>query len=1412
MKIVSLFIMVLSLFGCKLKTEVDEQLLEDFRDPFKLTRLGISEGTYTNSKDITIQITADEKAQKWCLSEEQKNLPTPALCAGGAGPDGGWNDTSPTSFTLSNGDGEKKLYLWLLKSSGDVREENFEVIINLDTVSPIVTLVSALNPVNLSNEASYSLNGACSDSSQMLIKLNSKIHNTSCDSGLWSSNIDLSSLGQGSISVQISQKDQAGNISNLITGTIAKDTLRPTLTITNPNNSKVNITNRSSYTVSGTCSDDGVINLSGDLTDTVNCSAGTYSKNFDLTAIADGNIELRLNTADSNGNTSIEKRLTLSKDTVIPVVTLTGPVNNSYINIANQSAVVFNGTCSEDGIISITNGISDSITCSGGNFSKTLNLSGSAEGPLSLKFDLNDTHGNSAASVNLSLTKDTIAPVVTQAIYSSGSLSNLNTVTFGGSCESGLTLNVAGSQTSTHTCTSSSWSAALNAKTIDSTYTYNISQVDTAGNSSNAVTASWQRDTSAASIASMNVNSGGSSTGNNNVLIDLASSSTDAMISDFCFTYNSPSAPSSADSCWTSLVSIGKTVSNTFTLTQYPFQIGTILANYDIRVWIKDTLGNISVQTNTLNQDLYTISYQPDPPPSIFNVQATATDSPNNPFQSVDTTVLTGSDLYIKWNATDNNAIPAGSVKLYYSSDDVNFTQITTGLNNGVNGGCTLGTSTGCYKWTAASPLSSYYKIKVVVTDSGVSSVFSVSNALNTGSVKFLAGNTSLGIGGSANSAILIGEGESTYNDSVDPHSVAVTKKGMIFYKYKNKGLMYIAPETGLLKTLIPDTNSTSGNGGDASAATASNIKRVLLDYEGNIILWDNNQVRKIDLSVTPWQITKLFGGGADTSDGALGVNASLFSISGHSSFFVMPNGRIYYERSDDIWFYDPTDLKVKKHITLGGIGIGSMSGGYANYDNTNCSMKNVGVSFDKATNAITKIMRKGYVNTNVNCGARSSGGFDGVNSNYNLSTGMAQIPHPPTTSWSSTKFTGMDGKIYVLVQGRKTLSRYNPVSNTFETVLGSTKNGRCADGTAALSCNAIIMSAFVNEYGKIYFYDMGVIRTIDSSGNVQTIAGQPRNFGVGYKPTSARFSKIAGFDMVDDEVFVKNKLENQIIKFSLAGGNVEHIAGAGTLGTSAHDSDAKLSSLMNCNWSTPCLFKYDKPAQRLYHYNSYGRLAYIDLASGKWKINTNFYVQDSSSRVSYLGANNLGESLVYAIRHNGSQGGISSYQIVEPAAETSTRIYGVTAKTPNGSIPTALCDGVDPKTCALREVQGEEVQTQAKYKTNTSNWVIANRLTNKINTIETNGSATSLYTQTVKNIRAFEYRRVGASDYIYYCATDGFLYKRDVGAGTETKYTFPTPSMSCRGHSLQYNSSRDELVFIYSQNGLFGIASYKNP
>ncbi len=934
--------------------------------------------------------------------------------------------------------------------------------------------------------------------------------------------------------------------------------------------------------------------------------------------------------------------------------------------------------------------------------------------------------------------------------------------------------------------------------------------IDEIGTISLSKSVSFILDSTAPVTTSLVVNSGVSSTTNKNVLINFSGSDDLLKLTAFCLRYNNTAQPAVGDSCWTTLDSISVPTSQTVSIANYQFQLGSVVGDYNVTVWWKNEANLISSLSGngTANVDSFVMSFTPDPPPTLANIVAAGFDESVSPLGVSDTTVTFGYDLFIKWQIADNNPIPAGNISLYYTTNDVSYTTVATNLNNAINGDCTIaGAETGCYKWTAASPTNSYYRIKVVVTDLGGAIVFETSNPLNTGKIKFLSGNTSLGIGGIATNAVLFSPGEAGYNDYADNQSLVVTKTGYVFYRSYGRGLVYVSPHDGIIRDVALQTGTASGDGGSVFNATFRDMKRMAIDYDDNVIIWDYNKVRKIDTHTTPWSISTLFGGGADTADGADALSASI-SASYSDQITVTPNGRVWFNKSNEIWYFDPTDSKIKKHITMTGTGTDDMASWRATFDNVACSGSNAAFTFTKADSGITKIMRRMSSSTSASCGSAAAS-YPYYNTNFDLATGVATAPHPPQTVWSSHKFTGLDGNIYVLNQGRGSLKKYNTGTNTFSNVVGDGTNGRCDDGMPAISCPVVVMSAFVTEFGRIYFIDLGVLRTVDSNGLVQTIAGQPRNFGIGYNPISARYSQVAFFEKIANDIYVKNEQENQIVKFSLTGGNVQHIAGNSLRGSPTIASAATQTRMPNCSWGLPCSFIVDSANNRLYHYASGNNVAYIDLATGLWVTQGSGVVQDSSTRVSYVGLNNDG-LLIYAPAHYGVSGDKVTLRSVNQNTMASTIVYGQNII--SNSLSGTVCTDVSSTTCTLAHASTDAVQTRYKFDSTTGNWLFTIRGQNTLYSLPSLGGVVTAFETMNNNFISYDFYKSGGDDFVFYCSTSGNLYKRNITTDVETALPLPIASMSCASNSLFYDAGKNSLFFAYKQNNLYGIGEYTDP
>ena len=94
--------------------------------------------TYAKAQVVNLTVANDATAVRWCVSETQTVQPTlgTSTCAGGAGASSGWYTTRPTSYTLSAGDGAKRVYIWIANSSNNVNVNSVSQATTLDTVAP----------------------------------------------------------------------------------------------------------------------------------------------------------------------------------------------------------------------------------------------------------------------------------------------------------------------------------------------------------------------------------------------------------------------------------------------------------------------------------------------------------------------------------------------------------------------------------------------------------------------------------------------------------------------------------------------------------------------------------------------------------------------------------------------------------------------------------------------------------------------------------------------------------------------------------------------------------------------------------------------------------------------------------------------------------------------------------------------------------------------------------------------------------------------------------------------------------------------------------------------------------------------------------------------------------------------------
>ncbi|MEY4615111.1 MAG: hypothetical protein RJB66_71 [Pseudomonadota bacterium] len=159
----------------------------------------------------------------------------------------------------------------------------------------------------------------------------------------------------------------------------------------------INKTNEKSFVVSGTCTvDDQPVKITGAVNAEALCLNENWTVTMDLSSLPDGEVKLLIDHVDEYGNKAITESKTYIKDTVLPIVAISAPNAETYLNNLQVGSVSVSGACSEDSHpVVITGAVSGhEFACSNGEWSGVLDFSQAPEGPISFVASQKDTAGN----------------------------------------------------------------------------------------------------------------------------------------------------------------------------------------------------------------------------------------------------------------------------------------------------------------------------------------------------------------------------------------------------------------------------------------------------------------------------------------------------------------------------------------------------------------------------------------------------------------------------------------------------------------------------------------------------------------------------------------------------------------------------------------------------------------------------------------------------------------------------------------------------------------------------------------------------------------------------------------------------------------------------------------------------------
>ncbi len=1320
-------------------------------------------------------------------------------------------------------------------------------------------------------------NGTCAGSSTTNVDLNAALQT-----------LNVTGENSKTYSAKVVAIDLAGNESESVcSGPLTVDTSAPTISISSPvAGFWINSATNTSFTVSGTCSESGrMVSIRSGVTTfgTATCTGVLFSGTVDASAMAVGLHSLVASISDTAGNTA-NAAVSIGKDIVAPVLVISSPAAGAWINLANQSNFGVSGTCSDttSGVVgrtvhvSMTDGattLTGTGTCvADGTFSATINASTLANTPsgsagnISITATVSDIAGNSFTSAATVVKKDAVAPVITITnpltnTFVKGNVSlpvNLKLTELNANSSQTFSIIYSNGSSTTNSAVQVADGPLTNAEFSKSIMTPNssntsisitINYADLAGNPASTASANYTTDLGVPTVTSLTLNGGTVDTTNNNVTVSLSATNGLSPVTQFCLKYNNTTAPTASDPCWVNVNDPSPNIqpSTAISFSNYYFQVGFVQATYTVYAWAKNQAGGISSLSGaggigSLNVDKFTVNYNPGSPPTITKLKVTNTNNPSTPVATNELQVASGQNIFVKWKASDQEGLKTNPISIYYTEDNVNYTPFSgaSALPNDQGSGCMKeAADEGCAVLTA--PTSSYFKVRLVATDTRNTTVFYNSEPLNNSKLRIIAGNTETGLGGSAKTAIFNSLGQASTVSYVYRHRLAVSSDGKYFYIDPSYGLVWINPATGILSVFIPKaanyTTDNADGSSDVSTATLKNPYGIAIDYYDNLLIYDFDRIRKVNLSTM--KISTMIGGGnTELSTMTSTVNAlSQVKLTSYIysnltlTMIPMPDGNLLFTSPKS----DESGLTDWKYVSSSG-----QLEPMTYFDDDNAGMGNepsyswsterkiaFAIEFDPSSSVVTSML-KGFYKTftgdswpmyasiNFSSGTVASGYPATENYNLGFTLDEAHLPSDKRYGLNTRSVTtGLDGKIYVATRYRTTLEKYDSSTNNKVLKLGTggIPNEPCPENTLATDCAVDIESFFVSRAGRVYFIDQGTLRTINDSNQVITLFGQfPSYNGIdgsgSIAAANARFGRI--MDLKLDRSLGAN--HNRMVVLDSYSGNYREVMRNGSV--------SKLSSIYY-SWHGPYKFELepstgdifspvDGLSLRRFNKNSgqwttvvgFGGTPYYDGGDGKTGTNINLVSGYNISIVGLVNSHLFYNKRVWAD---------ANYQCMVKKYNISTN-YTQSHFLGNSTCDNQWLDG--GSTSATGTSISTNVSRVELYQPD--NKYLIMRDGGYLYSIDATSGTPLNYITRLPGGNTYSFTHVVDTSsgsnvlQIYYCTGGDRIHRYTPSTGLHEELQLGVPRLVCSSQAtLNYIQSTNSIIFSHAENGLYGVAEY---
>lgn len=313
-----------------------------------------------------------------------------------------------------------------------------------DTDAPAAPTIAAPGPSTyLTASSNITIAGVCeTDATVSITPTGGSASTQVCVAGVYGFNESLPNDGPYEYTLQ--QTDLAGNSSTTVLFQAYRDTSVPATPVISAPAQTMFSSNSDNLSISGTCTDNLTVTLSGDASATAACSGGTF--NFDISkSSASGSVNSYAFSVKQTSATGIDSGAATqnwNQDKETPaVVTISSPANGSTESSGNSLAI--SGGCEEGAQVNLGGDDSASVTCTSAAFEFT--VSKTDDSTYNFTVTQTDAAGNTSGSVPVQWVRNSVAPP-TPVVLSHGPVhySTSTQIAVNGTCNAGNTVNMTG--------------------------------------------------------------------------------------------------------------------------------------------------------------------------------------------------------------------------------------------------------------------------------------------------------------------------------------------------------------------------------------------------------------------------------------------------------------------------------------------------------------------------------------------------------------------------------------------------------------------------------------------------------------------------------------------------------------------------------------------------------------------------------------------------------------------------------------------------------------------------------------------------------------------------------------------------------------------------------------------------------